>query len=252
MAQVNVDLSEYDMLRTSKEKAEAEVKDLKEEIKKLKDNANNVVVKNRYYVPSLDYKAAARLFLERINKRGLEQLLNNSLYEIQMHPDYFYGSRISINDNVLQQLANLTEGVFKDFLNLKSTYVEDSITIEVRGFDEFATQIREKFELEYKAVMEEKKAQLEREIESYNVRHLDIDSAVKEATNTLNEKHETVVKKLEEQIETAKSTIKDLEERLAEASKTSEEKLAEAMVKLQAAQEEVAKYTKPKKWFNIF
>ena len=53
MAQVNVELSEYDMLRTSKDKAEAEVRDLKEEVKKLKDNANNVVVRNRYYIPLL-------------------------------------------------------------------------------------------------------------------------------------------------------------------------------------------------------
>lgn len=252
MAQVNVDLSEYDMLRTSKDKAEAEVKELKEEIKKLKENASNVVVKNRYYLPYLDYKAAARKLLQSMSQRGIGELLQyaNDLHQ-QAYQDPF--GRFSINENVLRHLTSLIEKSFQEFLNLKATYMEDSVTMEVRGFDEFATQIREKFELEYKAVMEEKRTQLEREIETYNVKHLDVDKAVKENAETLNSLHEAETKKLKDKIEQLEGTIKDLKEQLKEASKTSEERLAEAMAKLKAAEEEVAKYSKPKKrWVPFF
>lgn len=243
MAQVNVDLSEYDMLRESKTKAEAEVKELRKEVEQLKNTAANVVVRNRYFIPALDYKAAARKLIETMGIAGVSNLAR--LVEEGNYTRDPFG-RVSVGSNVISQLSTIIEQSIKGFLDLKAGYIEDSITTEVRGFDEFATQIREKFELEYKEVMEIKKAQLEREIESYNTKSLDVNKAVKEATDALNEKHEAKIKKLQD-------NIKELEEQLKEASKSSEEKLAEAMVKLKAAEEEVAKYTTPrKKLFGIF
>ena len=108
MAQVNVDLSEYDMLRTSKDKAEAEVKELKEEVRKLKDNASNVVVKNRYYLPSLDYKAAARKVLQNMSQGGIKNLVHYTYnLSCQNYKDPF--GRVPINEGLIQQLGDLIE-----------------------------------------------------------------------------------------------------------------------------------------------
>lgn len=250
MAQVNVDLSEYDMLRESKTKAEAEVKELRKEVEQLKNTAANVVVRNRYFIPALDYKAAARKLIETMGIAGVSNLAR--LVEEGNYTRDPFG-RVPIDSNVVSQLSIIIEQSIKGLLDLKAGYMEDSVTTEVIGFDEFATQIREKFELEYKEVMETKKAQLEREIESYNTKSLDVNKAVKEATDALNEKHEAKIKKAEKQIKELQDNIKELEEQLKEASKSSEEKLAEAMAKLKSAEEEVAKYTTPrKKLFGIF
>ena len=80
MAQVNIDLSEYDMLRASKDKAEAEVKELKEEIKKLKDNASNVIGKNRYYIPSVNYTTAAHSIIKSLGYEGIVNFANQIKY----------------------------------------------------------------------------------------------------------------------------------------------------------------------------
>lgn len=49
MAMVQVDLSEYDMLREAKNKAEEEVKELKETINGLKDKSR-VIIHTKYKV----------------------------------------------------------------------------------------------------------------------------------------------------------------------------------------------------------
>lgn len=252
MAQVNIDLSEYDMLRASKDKAEAEVKELKEEIKKLKDNASNVVVKNRYYIASLDYTKAANNIIKKLGTRGMEELL----ISIQRYNDKLsFGilNTTQIDQHLIRNFAYILENDLKEFLNLRSSYVEDTVITEIRGFDEISESVRAKLELEYKDVMEQKKADLDRQLELYDAKHLEVEKEVKKAEDKLQKRHEKEVKKLEDKLNSTEETIKDLKEQLKEASKTSEEKLAEARAKLQEAQEEVAKYTKSrKKLFGIF
>ena len=252
MAQVNVDLSEYDMLRTSKDKAEAEVKELKEEIKKLKDNASNVVVKNRYYIASLNYNKAANNIVRNLGVSGIEQLL----IDIQRRNDRLQFGMLDtpqLDRNLIRNFAFVLENGLKEFLNLRSSYVEDAVITEIKGFDEISESVRAKLESEYKDVMEQKKADLDRQLEVYNAKHLEVEEEVKKAEDKLQKRHEKEVKELEGKIDSREETIKDLKEQLKEASKTSEEKLAEARTKLQEAQEEVAKYTKSrKKLFGIF
>lgn len=257
MAQVNVDLSEYDMLREAKTKAESQVKELTEEVKKLKDNAANVVVRNRYYIPMIDYKEGAKRLIQRLGSRGLSWLFTESE---RMRQSSYLGDPFmpqAYNTEAIQQLAATIELSVQDLVKLKSTYIEDATITEIRGFDEFSETIKAKLELEYRAALEEKKSRLDREMELYNTEKLKVDEAVEKAVNetkdTLNKKHDKKVKELEDKQEDLEKTIKDLEEQLKEASKSSEEKLAEAMAKLKAAEEEVAKYSTPrKKLFGIF
>lgn len=252
MAQVNVELSEYDMLRTSKDKAEAEVRDLKEEVKKLKDNANNVVVRNRYYIPSLNYIEAARQITRILGVNGIDYLLSDIRRCQDIRKVDMFGAS-QIDEQLIRRFAHIIENGLKGFLNLRSSYIEDTVTTEIRGFDEFAEKIKAELELKYKGVMEQKKAELDRQLDLYDAKHLDVEKEVKKAEDSLNSRHEKEVKKLTDKLEKAEDTITDLKERLKEASKSSEEKLAEAMAKLQAAQEEVAKYAKPKKkLFGLF
>ena len=151
MAQVNVDLSEYDMLREAKTKAESQVKELTEEMKKLKDNAANVVVRNRYYVPMIDYKEGAKRLMHRLGSRGLSWLFTESE---RMRQASYLGDPFAsqaYNTEAIQQLAATIELSIQDLVKLKSTYIEDATITEIRGFDEFSETIKAKLELEYAA-----------------------------------------------------------------------------------------------------
>ena len=253
MAQVNVDLSEYDMLRASKDKAEAEVKDLKEEIKSLKDNINNVVVKNRYYVPSINYSNAARDILKKLGYAGIESFAKRIQYlQDERNVSTMYDTP-RINEQLVQVFATVIQQGLTDSLNLRSSYVEDNISIEIRGFDEYKDTVKAQLELEYKDVLEQKKADLDRQLEVYNAKNINTNKEVEKAVNNVKEKYEKKLEDKKIEIEALNQNIQDLKIQLQEASKTTEEKLAEALGRLKEAQEEVAKYSKPKKkLFGIF
>lgn len=251
MAQVNVDLSEYDMLRQSKDKAEKEVTELKEEVKKLKDNAANVVVKNRYYLPTLNYKAAAARIIWNLGSRGMYQVFQeaDSLtgkyasdpfgYDMVRVPKVYGSEAVNI-------LTHIIEHSLSDMINWKASYRMDSEVTEVRGFDEMATQIQQKLETDIKTNLDKKQEELEIAMQAYDTKKLDIDKAVTEAEEAITTRYKKKLDKADEKIE-------ELEKKLKEASKSSEEKLAEAMEKLKAAEAEVAKYQTPrKKLFGIF
>lgn len=73
MAMVQVDLSEYDMLREAKNKAEEEVKELKETINGLKDKSR-VILTTKYVYPKVNYErlvsSIIRLITEYKNSNG--------------------------------------------------------------------------------------------------------------------------------------------------------------------------------------
>ena len=252
MAQVNVDLSEYDMLREAKTKAESQVKELTEEVKKLKDNAANVVVRNRYYLPSIDYKRSATNIIRDLGCERLIPLVSAAQeYRRQrlLYPDTFH----PIKTDLIKQVAYILEENVKNLLNLRSGYIEDATITEIRGFDEFAESIKAKLELEYRQSFEEKKAALDKEKEQYDIKHLDVEKAVEQAENTLKDAYTEELKVKDKDIEALREMVSKLKEQLKEASKSSEEKLADAMAKLKEAQAEVAKYQNPKrKWFKLF
>ena len=238
MAYVNVDLSEYDMLREAKAKAESQVKELTEEVRKLKENTSNVVVKNRYYVASLDYRAAASKIIQALEYEGLMQLVQ-AAQDMRWSARNDPFGRPSINQELVRQVGGILEHNLKDLLNLRSGYIEDTTTVEVRGFDELSDNIKAQIEAQYRSSFQEK--------EAYNLKHLDVDKAVKQAEKTLRESYEGKLKKANTEIGSLNEKVNELQAKLREASKTSEEKLAEAMTNLAAAQAEVAKYQKPKR-----
>lgn len=246
MAYVNVDLSEYDMLREAKAKAESQVKELTEEVRKLKENTSNVVVKNRYYVASLDYRAAASKIIQALGYEGLTQLVQ-AAQDMRWSACNDPFGRPSINQELVRQVGGILEYNLKDLLNLRNGYIEDTTTVEVRGFDELSDNIKAKIEAQYRSSFQEKEATLDRQIEAYNLKHLDVDKAVKQAEKTLRESYEGKLKKANTEIGSLNEKVNELQAKLREASKTSEEKLAEAMTNLAAAQAEVAKYQKPKR-----
>ena len=231
MAQVNVDLSEYDMLRETKAKAEKEAAELKEEVKKLKDTASNVVVKNRYYIPSLDYDAAASRIINNLGTAGIfqaQQLADRMFGSRQLDP---FGAPV-IDPNAVKQFGELIKHSLKDILNMRGSYYEDAVYVEVRGFDEVADSIRAKFEEQYRESFAEKEQDLKRAKEVYTTEKLKLDEAVEKAEEALRKRYEAKIEKLEAKID-------DLEAEKKELSKSTQEKMAEAVEKLRAAQAEV-------------
>lgn len=91
MAMVQVDLSEYDMLREAKDKAEKRVKELEEDIKGLKDKSR-VILTTEYKYPTVNEK-----IVDDINR--LVILLRDSApYE----NDIRWGEAFHINVSIME------------------------------------------------------------------------------------------------------------------------------------------------------
>lgn len=250
MAKVEIDLSEYDMMREAKKNAEARVETLTEEVKRLKDTSANVVVKNRYYLPAFDCTQIAHRILSTLEERGIESFFARDPWDIGVRDRF---GRPAISPRTVSTLANIIQQSLSEALHSRTAYREDTTISEIRGFSEMADSIREKLESDYRVVMEQKQAALESAKETYNLKHLDLQKAVDETKEMLNKAHKKELDKVEKKNEELEKTIEGLKEELKEASKTSEQKLAEALAKLHAAEAEVAKYSKPrKKFLGIF
>lgn len=133
---------------------------------------------------------------------------------------------------------------------MRASYYEDAVVSEIRGFDDVVSSVRNKIEDEYRQTMENKKHELEESKQAYDKRACKVQEAVKAAETALADKYEKDIKELKEKyekdIKLRDTNIAILEEKNSDLSKTSEQRLAEALDKLHKAQEEVAKYSKPR------
>lgn len=245
MAKLEIELSEYDMMREAKSKAEARVSELTKEVEKLKDNSSNVVVRNRYYLPQLDYDSAAAGILKDAYRLVEQSTHGYLLSRSYCTPDFMFSKPEGTGD-----LAEIIKRHLKNMLNLRASYYEDAVVSEIRGFDDVVSSVRNKIEDEYRQTMENRKHELEESKQAYDKRACKVQEAVKAAETALAEKYEKDIKELKEKyekdIKLRDTNIAILEEKNSDLSKTSEQRLAEALDKLHKAQEEVAKYSKPR------
>ena len=249
MAKVEIDLSEYDMMREAKKAAESRVEELSKEVEALKNNYKDVVIKNRYYIPIVDYKQAARNIIEGLGTDTIATISRNVAYEKQQADRYRYGSflageRLSLStwDRYGALLTDIIQNSLHGLFNLKSGYREDGEVVEVRGLDEIREPIKAKLEEEYRLTLEQKRQDLEISKDAYEKK---LEETGKEI-DKLKEKHK-------KELETRDQKIDSLKNELNEALKSNEEKLKDALTKLHEAEAEVAKYqTSRKKILGIF
>lgn len=209
MAMVQVDLSEYDMLREAKDKAEKRVKELEEDIKGLKDKSR-VIIHTKYKVKSnpINISAAART------------IVNMSRYL----------PYLSIED-VEKVLISSKKIIYTD-IDTDSTNESEQLI----GFDDVRVMVENK----YKKELEDAINYYRESEESY---HKLKDSAYDEVRKDYEDsikKNESINAKLKEEkkeiIKTKDAKIKELQDKIAELSKSKEEKVAELTAIIEDAQ----------------
>lgn len=233
MAMVQVDLSEYDMLREAKRKAEEEVSELKKTIRGLKDKSR-VVLTTQYIYPRINHDEI---------RSSLIQLIK-AAKEV-----YDYG-----DPSISAQLNNLTiyntvDNILKSNIKFNDIPYNPSnrgySSSQYIGFED----VKAKVEAHYKKDIDKAIADYKESEETYHRLEDSVEKSVKERySNTINklkEDNKLLIDKYEKD-------IKVLRDKVAELSKSKEEKIAELMKTINEAKEEIRKLsgTRRKGLFN--
>lgn len=250
MALVQVDLSEYDMFRQAKEKAEKELEEVKKELEGLKKHSS-CVVKTRRYLPNLDVQKAARIAAESYMAK---------LKSIRFRDEYSY---MPFSERDTRETAfrfalpsNPFKGASADFIKLvtsymesfikegireahsdrerysNSGYIEDVSLTEVIGFEDVRIEVENALKEQYALSMEEKKFELDRKITQYS-------NKLSKVTDEVEAQYKEQVLELKQEIAELEKDKEDLKKDLAEAKKTKEDKIAEAEEKVRLALQEL-------------
>lgn len=229
MAMVQVDLSEYDMLREAKNKAEEEVKELKETINGLKDKSR-VILTTKYVYPKVNYErlvsSIIRLITEYKNSNGFGDDIR---FSGLVRPSI--GMAV---DNVLREnikFTNHTYSVYEGPVVPSSQYI---------GFEDVKVKVEEHYKKDIdKAIAdyEESKENYEKLRDSVEERVRDeysnVIAKLKKDNKLLIEKYE---KSIEDITKSKDTEIKDLQDKVVELSKSKEEKVAELTAIIEDAQ----------------
>lgn len=183
MASVQVDLTEYDMLRDAKNKAEQKVLELEQENKSLRDNTS-CVIKTRYYKPSIDCGKVARFIHDQLIPG-----MNRNCYTYR-NIDY-------------QEVVNIIKNSLENsqWLNYPSStdYTEDHSTTEVVGFESMRTLIEASIAKNYEDSYKSKLADLEYSIANYDRR-----------AKNAEDKHKSIIEDKDKTIKKLNSKISEL------------------------------------------
>lgn len=225
MAMVQVDLSEYDMLREAKNKAEKRVEELESDIKGLKDKSR-VIIQTRYKIRTYSY--------------NIQEIASRLMKKIN------FESYISIDDveRILQESK----------IDYSGTVINppDDNSSQFIGFDD----VRVMVENEYKKEMEDAiKNYKESEEEYHKLKNSVYDEARKYYEDSIKRAqgiNSELKEEKEEIIKTKDAEIKALQDKIAELSRSKEEKVAELMNTINEAQAKLEELTGPKEKKGLF
>lgn len=228
MATVQVDLSEYDMLRKAKDKAEKRVKELEEDIKGLKDKSR-VILTTQFVCPRINYDklhSDILLLVEKAKDR-------DSLKEFPHYAANIGGSLHSEIESIISSNIKFDNIRYSpDILNYSSS--------QYIGFDD----VKARVEAHYKKDIDKAIADYKESEEDYNRLKDSIEERVRnmyiQTINRLKKDNKLLVEKYEKSIEditkSKDAEIKDLQDKIAELSKSKEEKIAELTAIIKDAQ----------------
>lgn len=240
MAMVQVDLSEYDMLREAKNKAEEEVKELKETLKGLKDKSR-VILTTQYVYPKVNYEKLHSAILNLIETaKDRDNFRDYPRYSMQFNHNLHSELDIAIRQYI--KFDNMPYSI--DAGNYSSS--------QYIGFED----VKAKVEEHYKKDIDKVIANYKKSEEDYHKLEDSVEKRIKEMySNTIdklkNDK-KMLITKHEESIKAKDEEIKVLQDKIAELSKSKEERIAELMTTINEAQSKLEKLsgTKKKGLFN--
>lgn len=267
MAKVEIELSEFDAVRNARDKAENELKELKqshkEEVSELKNTIKEIEKRARVIIKHDDkyfYKTA-------FDKETIKKL-KNSLYfgindgsididRILRNHCFTQCEKIStIVDIIVKKINNY--GFVEASDEIKKMFSENREPDQYIGFDDIKLEVERELKDQY--INNQKKIQekLEQQIKDYEDKYQKVDEE-------LRSKHSSKIRILEDKLnssqeyaeklkETHKEEVDKLKEELKEAQKTQAEKILDAEEKLKEAQEVLKKLTNipSKKWYEFW
>lgn len=239
MAMVQVDLSEYDMLREAKKKAEKEVEELKEEIKEYQKKAR-VIVTTKY----------AAIGFDKVRMKGV--ILNT------------YRRTGSISEAVEAGIANMfcRAGYGSIDGTIPNAIIDSSS--QIVGFEDVRVQVEEKLSKEYKEELENKIREYKNSKKEYDKKYVSLDKDYHEAhkkeidglnkvheeeIQKLNDEHEALVKSLQDRIYTLNEIIESDKETINDLRKSDKEKIAELEATIKKAEAKLRDIAGVKKGF---
>lgn len=274
MAKVEIELSEFDAVRNARDKAENELKELKqshkEEVSELKNNIKEIEKRARVIIKHDDryfYKTA----FDKDTIRNIKNYITNEIFSGRLEFDYLfrdismgYYDRMSKIADVIIDKVIYTDFIQPSEKEIKEKFSENREPDQYIGFDDIKLEVERELKEQY--INNQKKIQenLEQQIKKYEEKYQNVDAELQskyderikslerrlkgsqEETNKLKETHKEEVDKLNEDID-------KLKEELKEAQKTQEEKILDAETKLKEAQELLKKLTNNprKKWYQL-
>lgn len=274
MSEVKMSLSEFDAIRNAKDKAENDLKELKqshkEEISDLKNTIKDIEKRSRVIVKHKDryfYRTA-------FDRETIKSLKNNLKFDIQygrlnigriLNDQYLNGfDKVStIVDIIVEKINKCNFIEVSD--EIEELFSENGEPDQYIGFEDIKLEVEKELKEQYinnqKKLQENLEQQIKKYEEKYELIEADVHSQYnsqiriledklnnsQEDANKLKETHKEEVDKLNEDID-------KLKEELKEAQKTQEEKILEAEEKLKEAQEVLKKLTNipHKKWWQFW
>lgn len=244
MAMVQVELSEYDMLREAKKKAEEEVKELKETIKGL-ENKSRVILTTEYIYPDID-------------KSGLYNDIDNLIERAKRYDRLNSDIRFSFSSyfNIPREIDSILQSNIKVDNSNYDAYIHKKNSSQYIGFED----VKAKVEAHYKKEIDKAIADYKEAEEDYHKLRDSVEESVREGyeneINRLKEEQKKVLeynkKKLYKLEEEKNTEINKLKDKIAELSKSKEEKISELMATIKEAQAKLEELsgTKKKGLFN--
>lgn len=267
MAKLEIELSEFDALRDAKNKAEVDLKELKqshkEEISDLKNTIKDIEKKSRVIIKHKDryfYKTA-------FDKETIKKIKSSLIFDIN------YGSigidrvlynhylsqheRISTIVDMIVEKIN-TCGFVEASDEIKEQFSENSEPDQYIGFDDIKLDVEKELKDQYINNQKKIEENLEQQIQKYEDKYKNVETELQskydEKIKSLEDKLNSSKEEINKLNETHKEEVDKLKEELKEAQKTQEEKILEAEEKLKEAQEVLKKLTNNprKKWYQFW
>ena len=268
MAKVEIELSEFDAVRNARDKAENELKELKqshkEEVSELKNNIREIEKRARVIIKH-DNKYFYKTAFNDDTIHKIKNRISNEIFSGRLDFDYifrdrskgYYDRMSQIADVIIDEINN-GEYIQASDVEVKEIYSENREPDQYVGFDDIKLKVEKDLEDYY--INNQKKIQekLEQQIKDYEDKYQKVDEELRSKHSgkikTLEDKLNSSQEEVDKLKESHKEEVDKLKEELKEAQKTQAEKILDAEEKLKEAQEVLKKLTNipRKKWYEFW
>lgn len=242
MAMLNIDLSEYDMMRETKARLEKQLAE-KEDIIKGLESRSRVVIKTDTVVKNLN--------LDSLRSVLIQEMFGSFIYSQYEH-------YVPYINKIVPYIVGILKSPEKYGL-LREDYVTVGCSSQYVGFDDVRDTIEKSYAERFQREIDEERECYIKKRKEYEATKKEILSEIEEdhrsVIRNLKTKHKVQIKAFEDEKTVLENEISDLKSQIAQLNKSTEEKVKEAeetMNKAIAAYNDLLYKPKKKKWFKLW